>query len=92
MSELHWEEVERVSDTIQAEILRGLLEAQGIRVWLAQEGAARALGLSLPPMGGVGIMVPNDQVAEAYETLDQYYEGALENDVTDTESPTNTED
>jgi hypothetical protein len=92
MSELQWEEVERVSDTIEAEILRGLLEAQGIRVWLAQEGAARAIGLSAGPMGEVVVLVPSDQVAEACIILDQYHEGALENDSMDKEYPTNPED
>jgi len=75
MSELQWEEVKRISDIVEAEILRGLLEAQEIRVWLAQEGAARALGLTLAPMGEVVIMVPTNQVAEAYEILAQYDEG-----------------
>lgn len=92
MSELQWEEVNRVPDTVQAEILRGLLEAQGIHVWLSQEGAARAIGLTLPPMGEVVIMVPTDQVGEASEILAQYAEGALENEATDTEFPTNSED
>jgi hypothetical protein len=92
MKDERWQEIERVPDTIQAEILRGLLEAQEIKVWLSQEGAGRALGLSFTPMGEVLVMVPTSQVALAKEILTRYFEGNLEGDVTDKEFPTNLED
>ena len=86
-----WIEIQRLRDPVQAEILRGLLEAQGIQVWLAQEGAARALGLSLTPMGEVTILVPTSQVEEATGILGKYYAGTLENEIMDKEYPTNSE-
>jgi hypothetical protein len=71
--------VETTSGIIEAEILRGLLEAQGITVWLSQESAGRAIGLSVGPLGQVDLMVPADQVAEAKRILDDYHTGRLMN-------------
>lgn len=92
MTNEHWEEIERIADPTEAEILRGLFEAQGIQVWLAQEGAARAIGLSFTPMGEVSLMVPASQVSRAQEVLAQYYDGSLENEAMDTEFPAKEED
>jgi hypothetical protein len=92
MPKEHWIEIQRLLDPVQAEILRGLLEAQGIQVWLSQEGAARALGLSLTPMGEVILMVPTSHVEDARETLGKYYAGTLEYEITDKGYPTNPED
>ena len=75
-----WEVVHQVPGGVLAETLRGLLEAQDIRVYLAQEGAARAIGLSLTPMGEVSIMVPSSQVSLAKRVLDDYYAGKFEED------------
>jgi len=92
MSDDQWQEIDRVPDPFEAEILRGLLEAQGVQVWLAQEGAARALGLSLTPMGEVVLLVPASQASQALEILDQYDDGTLEEESTDIEYPANPED
>jgi hypothetical protein len=51
VSERKWVMVDEVSGGIQAEILRGLLESQGIPVWLNQEGAGKAYGITLPALG-----------------------------------------
>ena len=79
MPEENWEVVDEVAGDLQAEILRGLLEAQGIQVWLSQEGAGKAIGLTIPILGGVQIMVPTHEVERARAALDAYYSGALEN-------------
>ncbi len=92
MTNEQWKEVEHISDPLQAEILRGLLEAQGIQVWLAQEGAARALGLHLTPMGEVILMIPASQVSHASDILGQFFDGTLEKEFTDMEYPTILED
>jgi hypothetical protein len=92
MTEEQWEELKRVIDTIEAEILRGMLEAQDIRVYLSQEGAGRAIGLSFTPMGEISIMVPTSQVSEANEILNRYLTGSVEHDVMDTEHPASPED
>lgn len=54
-----------LNDPAQAEILRGLLEAQGIRVMLSKEGASTAYGLTAGTFGEVEVFVPAAQAAEA---------------------------
>lgn len=74
----HWEIVARVTGEIQAEILRGLLEAQGIPVTLNQEGAGRAYGINMGPMGEVQLMVPSRFVQDARQVLADYEAGLFE--------------
>ncbi len=62
---------------LQAEILRGLLEAQGITVFLSQEGAGRALGLTVSPLGTVYVMVPAEQAERAFAILQEVQSGAF---------------
>jgi hypothetical protein len=73
-----WEVVETVQGDLQAEILGGLLEAQGIPVSLSQEGAGRAIGLSVGPLGEVEILVPSDRLDEARAIMERYYRGEFE--------------
>jgi len=80
VDERKWVLVDEVSGGIQAEILRGLLESQGIPVWLNQEGAGKAYGITLPALGSVQVLVPSDVEQPARELLNAYYAGELEND------------
>lgn len=75
MTEQRWEIVDVVNGDFQAQLLRGLLEAQGITVQLSQEGAGRAIGLSIGALGEVQILVPSDSKALAQRILKDYYEG-----------------
>ncbi len=75
MPDTKWEVLEIVAGDLQAELLRGLLEAQGIQVILNQEGAGRALGLNVGPLGEVEILVPTSQLESAKQILDDYYAG-----------------
>lgn len=77
VSEREWVLIDEVSAGIQAEILRGLLEANGITVWLNQEGAGRAYGITIPALGAVQILVPSDVEKRALELLEAYYTGKL---------------
>jgi hypothetical protein len=79
MSERNWVQVASVQAEVQAELLRGLLEAQEIPVLLSREGAGRALGLTVGPLGDVHILVPDTFLAEATDILNQYQTGGLEN-------------
>jgi hypothetical protein len=78
MSEEHWEVVDQVAGQLQADILRGLLEAQGIQVWLNQEGAGHAYGLGVGPLGRVEILVPSSALEQARQVLEAYYAGEFE--------------
>lgn len=74
-----WVVVETVQGELQAEILRGLLEAQGFPVVLSQEGAGRAIGLSVGPLGEVDILVPAENQSDAEKILADYHNGLFEN-------------
>jgi hypothetical protein len=80
MSDEKWELVTEVSGELQAGLLRNLLEAQGIKVFLNQEGAGKAVGLSIGPLGEVQILVPEHQSEEARKIVDDYYAGNFEVD------------
>jgi len=74
--------VETSSGMIEAEIFKGLLEAQGVTVKLSQEAAASALGLGagVGKIGEVDILVPKDEEANARQVLKDYYDGKFEED------------
>jgi len=75
-----WEVVDEVPGDMQAEILRGFLEAQGIKVWLSQEGIGHSVyPVTIGPMGRVQILVPQEQSQSARALLADYYSGKLEN-------------
>jgi hypothetical protein len=78
-----WEVVDTVNGNLEAEILRGLLEAQGIKVRINQEGAGKAIGLGVGPLGQVQILTPAYDVENAREILDKYYAGEFERDTFD---------
>jgi hypothetical protein len=78
MSEQDWVVVETVTGSLQAELLRGLIEAQEIEVILSQEGAGRAFGLELGPMGEVQILVSQKDSERARAIIDNYFSGAYE--------------
>ena len=56
---------------VEAEIIKGLLTANGVEVWLSQESAGTALGLTVGAMGEVEIMVRAEQAEEARSLLNQ---------------------
>jgi hypothetical protein len=75
MSREKWEKVLEIFGELEAELLRGLLEAQGISVILNQEGAGRAVGLNVGPLGTIQILVPESAAPDARQVLDDYYTG-----------------
>lgn len=72
--------IESIPDSVQAEILRSLLESHGIRVSLSREAASSAIGLTVGPLADVDILVPKSQAERARKILDDYYKGSLELD------------
>lgn len=87
MVEENWEAIDKVAGDIQAEMLRGLLEAQGYKVWLSQEGAGRAYGLTLSTLGAVQILVPAESAPGARKVIEDYYAGLYEKEDLDPELP-----
>ncbi|MFP3854690.1 MAG: putative signal transducing protein [Anaerolineales bacterium] len=66
------------SGNVEAEILRGMLEAGGVQVWLRRESAGRAFGLNVGPLGRVELAVAVEQEEEALQILEDYRTGRLD--------------
>jgi len=79
MADDEWVLVDKVQGQLQAEILRGLLEAQGILVWLNPQGAAHAYAVSVGTLGAVELLVPSSSADQAQKVLEAYYRGDFEN-------------
>jgi Putative prokaryotic signal transducing protein len=93
MTEEEWVLVDKIQGQFQAEIIKGLLEAQGIQVWLNAQGAARAYAVSVGTLGAVELLVPSSQAVQAREVLDEYYRGDFENmKLDESESPEESEE
>lgn len=75
MPEEPWILIDEVYGELQAEILRGLLESQGIPVILNQEGAGRAYGINVGSLGRIELLVPANLSQEARQVIDDYYAG-----------------
>ncbi|MEW5870130.1 MAG: DUF2007 domain-containing protein [Chloroflexota bacterium] len=73
-----WEVIEEVAGALQAEVVRGFLEAQGVPTVLSQEGAGSVYAMTVGVLGRVQILVPPDQVEHARQILADYYAGAYE--------------
>ena len=80
MNKNEWVKIEQAPDTIQAEVLRGLLEAQGFQVHISREGYQSAVGITGYPVADIEILVPKGQAEEAKQTLRDYYEGKFDTD------------
>jgi len=78
MNQKEWVLVDTCSGQLQAEVVRGLLEAQGILVWLNQAGAAHAYAMNVGSMGRVEVLVPSSDRAPAESILEEYYSGKLD--------------
>ena len=68
--------LEEATGPAQAETLRGLLEAQGIRVLISQESAGQsALPVTFGILGGAQILVKAKDLEQARQILKEYYAG-----------------
>ncbi len=73
-----WVSVLTTHNPAQADILRGLLEAQGVPARLLQEPAARVFGLHVGPLGEIQILVPAERQAEAEDVVSAFFRGDFE--------------
>ena len=64
---------------LEAEMLKAFLEAQGLQVFLSQESVGRTLGLSAGSLGMVDVLVPESQVNEARQLIDEIAAGEFDN-------------
>lgn len=72
--------VASVNGSVEAEVLRGLLEAQGIEATLSHEAAGTSFGLSVGPLGRVDILVKQTDEQAARDLIDEFRRGEIEGD------------
>ena len=63
---------------LEAEMIKGFLEAQGMNVVLSQESIGRTYGLTAGRLGQVKILVPEAQSEEAANILNAMERGEYE--------------
>ncbi len=63
---------------LEAEMIKGFLEAQGLDVVLSQESIGRTYGLTAGSLGQVKILVPETQAEEAASILNAMERGEYE--------------
>ncbi len=73
--EQRWVSVLKTYNRAEADILAGLLEAQGVPARVMQEPAARAIGLQVGPFGAIEILVPEDRQAEGEAVVNGFFNG-----------------
>lgn len=78
MAAIDWILLKRVYNQAESEIIKGMLEAQGISVLLAQEGAAKAIGLNMGSLGEIQIHVKSTDEIEAKAILAAFLSGDFE--------------
>jgi hypothetical protein len=66
------------SGKLAGDMIRLMLEAQGIPVILRQEAVGLVHGLTISPLGDVHVCVPPDRVEEAEQILQDMEDGRLE--------------
>ncbi len=59
------------TDPNEAEIIRGILETNGIEANLEQEAVGKIYGLTTDGLGEVKVYVPKDRVEEAKKVLEE---------------------
>lgn len=68
-------EIYVTSGLLQAEIIKGKLEANGVPVLLEYESLGPVMGLTLDGLGQVRVLVPEDQAEIARALLEEYEGG-----------------
>jgi len=63
---------------VEANLVKSLLEAEGIPVMVSQEGAGTVFGFTVGLMGRAEILVPASRAAEARALLEAMEGGELE--------------
>lgn len=78
--------LDEFSGSAQAEMVRGLLKAQGIDAIISQEAAGQGtFPLSVGILGSVEILVRKEDEEAARKILDEYYSGGYETNENDGE-------
>jgi hypothetical protein len=72
--EAQWEAIATASGMVQANIIRGRLESQGIATRLRYEAAGSIYAITIDGLGEVRILVPSADFERAKELLSRSYD------------------
>ena len=75
-----WQKIREEIDIFQAELMKGLLEAHGIQVFISREGYEAAMGITGHSLTHIEILVPSDQIEDAKTILTDYDAGKFQLD------------
>jgi hypothetical protein len=78
MSAEQFKKIAVVNDPSEAEVLRGMLEAQGISVLLTKEAASSVYGLTSGIFAEIEIFVPQSKVKEAEQLAEEFLGKTIE--------------
>jgi hypothetical protein len=78
--EIRWEEVATTSGIMQAQILAGRLQSEGIPARAWQESVGQTTGLVVGPLGMGHVLVPEAYVEQALAILADVDESVAEDD------------
>jgi|WetSurMetagenome_2_1015567.scaffolds.fasta_scaffold1072729_2 hypothetical protein len=78
MSENDWMELLEVNDRLEAEMIKGALEADGIPALLVQEAIGTLYVLPSMPISAIKVCVASEKLAEAQAWLEAYESGKIE--------------
>ena len=78
MDELKWERLLEINNRMEAELIKSLLNAQGIDVELFQESIGHTIyPVMVDGLGRVQLFVPAEKIEEARKSLKSYREGNI---------------
>ena len=80
MERRDWVVIELVDNSVQAELIRGLLEQQGILAVMVRDGKAQGQPFRYPVDGDFKVMVKRQDQRRAKELLAEYYRTESEGD------------
>lgn len=75
-----WKKIREEIDVIQAELMKSLLEAHGVQVFISREGYETAMGITGHSLTHIEILVPSDQIEDAKKILVDYDAGNFQLD------------
>lgn len=79
MDELTWEKIAEVPGRIQAEMLKGFMEAEGVPVQLIQEGIGESVyPFTFGPLGEVQVFVPKEKLEQAEALLEAFTKNEID--------------
>jgi hypothetical protein len=80
MTKRRWKKIAQLTDTTEAEVLKGLLEAQGFLVQISRESYQSVYGITGQSSVNIHLLVPDDQVEDATRILKDFYDGKFINE------------